>query len=243
MDIIPFADETFGEKENVPFKSFYQRALDHLRETTKPEYLRDEATGKKSDWGILFFAYDWLALNNVKSFMKVGGWDTFVSYYTTDCDMHGRFHMAGIKMPAVACGNIWDVAGPIDQNLLFRKIIDPENPPKTVAEMDKLPEDERGKQGYLDLIEAVRVQTDIKNHGEEERNSWQYKQQGGQGEPFYRDPQGFERALQMAIGAGVDTYHEKWGWDNCNLGDGHLKTEDAWQVEKNYDEPPKCPPV
>lgn len=239
MDIIPMAEERFGKDKDLPYKSFYQRAVDLLRETQGPDYLRDKNSGEKPDWGILFFAYDWLALNNVKTFMKMGGWDTFVSYYTTDCDMHGRFHMAGVKMPAVSCGKIEDVGGSIDLNLLFRKVIDPKQPPKNVAEMDKLPEDERGGQGFDDLIAAVRVQTDVKAHGDEERNSWQYKQQGGHGEPFYRDPQGFERALQMAIAVGVETYEEKWGFKGCNLGDGHMKVEDAWLVEKNYDEEPK----
>jgi len=92
------------------------------------------------------------------------------------------------------------------------------------------------------MLDAINTQVEVKAHGEEERNSWQYKQTGGQGEPFYRDPQGFEQALQMMIAAGVDTYHEKWGIDGCDLGAAGLKLEDAWKVEKSYVEPPnpKC---
>ena len=235
MDVLPITEERYedleGNKEK-PFKSLYMRAVERLKEAMKPEY---------PEWGIQFFAYDWLALNNVKSFLKVGAWDTFVSFYTTDCDMHGRFRMAGIGMPTADAGRINDVAGSIDLNLLFRRKIDPANPPKTAAELDKLPEDQRGKEGFDKLIEEVKVQQYLKNNGEEERNSWQYKQTGGQNEPFYRDPQGFEWALQRMIAAGVETYHEKWGYDSCDLGGAGLKLTDAWMVEKNYEEPPKCP--
>ena len=236
MDIIAVAEERY---EPTPYRSLYGRAVDRLREATSPDYLKDPNTGEKADWGIQFFAYDWLALNNVKSFLKVGAWDTMVSFYTTDCDMHGRFSMSGIKMPVADAGRISDVGGSIDLNLLFRRKIDPGKLPKTLAELDKLPEDERGGPGFDKLNEAVQVQIDVKTKGEEERNSWQYKQTGGKGEPFYRDPQGFEWALQRMIAAGVETYHEKWGHNDCNLGGAGLKAEDAWQVEKDYQEEPK----
>src|ERR1700760_1582951 len=97
--------------EGVPFRSLYGRAVDKLREATSPDYLRDPNTLEKRDWAIQFFAYDWLALNNVQSFVKLGGWDTFVSYYLTDCDMHSRFSMAGIHMPVADAGRIPDVGG------------------------------------------------------------------------------------------------------------------------------------
>lgn len=231
MDILALTEEKF---EETPFRSLYLRAVDKLREVTSPDYLRDPKTGGKSDWGIQFFAYDWLALNNVRSFMKVGAWDTFVSYYLTDCDMHSRFGMNDIKMPIADAGRISDVGGSIDLNLLFRRKIDPANPPRSMAELEKLPEDERGGKGFEELLEAIQVQVDVKAHGDEERNSWQYKQQGGQGEPFYRDPQGFERALQMAIACGVDTYKEKWGHRDCGLREAGLKPSDAWMVEHDW---------
>lgn len=236
MDVLAYTDEKW---EGKPFKSLYMRAVDKLREATAPDYLRDPKTGKKPDWAIQFFAYDWLALNNVKSFLKLGAWDTFITYYKTDCDMIERFHMAGVEMPVADAGKIADVGGSIDLNLLFRRKIDPENPPKTLAELSKLPEDERGGPGFEELIEAIKVQTEIKIHGEEERNSWQYKQQGGQGEPFYRDPHGFEKGLQMAIECGVQTYHEKWGHRECNLREAGLNLTDAWKVEHDWVDEPK----
>jgi hypothetical protein len=236
MDILALTEERY---EPTPFRSLYGRAVDKLREATSPEYMKNPDTGVQDEWGIQFFAYDWLALNNVKSFVKVGGWDTFVSFYTTDCDMHGRFHMSGIKMPVADAGRISDVGGSIDLNLLFRRKIDPKNPPKTAAELDGLPEDERGGKGFDDVIAAIKVQQDVKAHGEEERNSWQYKQQGGQGEPFYRDPIGFEHALQKMITCGVETYNEKWGHKGCDLIEARLKLSDAWMVEPDWPEDPK----
>ncbi|KAH8590316.1 hypothetical protein B0O99DRAFT_521660 [Bisporella sp. PMI_857] len=229
MDVLPIAEEAY---EGNPYKSLYVRALDKLKEVSSPDYLKNPETGVKDEWGIQFFAYDWLALNNVKSFLKVGAWDTFVSFYTTDCDMHGRFTMNNIKMPAVDAGRINDVGGSIDLSLLFRKKIDLANPPKTVAELDAIPEDERGGLGFEKLLAAVEEQKDVKKQGE--RNKWQYRQTGGKGEPFYRDPDGFEQALQMMIDTGVKTYQAKWGHKECNLPDVGLRPDDAWMVEKDF---------
>lgn len=236
MDILAFTEEKW---EGKPFLSLYQRALDKLREATSPEYLLNKDNGIKGEWAIQFFAYDWLALNNVKSFLKIGGWDTFISYYTADCDMHARFQMAGVLMPVADCGRIADVGGSIDLNLLFRRKLDRGNSLQTLGDLDSLPEDERGGTGFDKLVEAVKVQQGVKTRRGEERNQWQYKQTGGQGEPFYRDPQGFEKALQMVIATGVRTYREKWGWKTCDLHAGHLGLGDAWQVKKNYYETPQ----
>lgn len=123
------------------------------------------------------------------------------------------------------------VTGSIDLNLLFRRKIDPNNPPKTAAELNALPEDDRDGEGFEKIHQEITRMQEEKAHGAEERNAWQYQQTGGQGEPFYRDPQGFETALQMAIKNGVETYNEKWGHNGCNLNDAGLKVEDAWQVE------------
>lgn len=145
MDVIVLTDEKY---EKTPFRSFYLRAVDKLRDIMSPDYLR-QSDGTQAEWAIHFFAYDWLALNNVKSFMKVGAWDTFIGYYKTDCDMHSRFEMHGMHMPAENIGRISDVGSSIDLNLLFRRKIDPNNPPKTVEELNKLPRMTVGKQDSM----------------------------------------------------------------------------------------------
>ena len=231
MDIIALAEEKY---EGTPYKSLYVRALDKLKEVSGPDYLKDPATGHKPEWGIQFFAYDWLALNNVKSFMKVGAWDPFVSFYTADCDMHSRFTMHNIVMPVVDAGRISDVGGPMDLNLLFRRKINPLNPPKTLDELDKLPEDERGAAGFEMVVKAIQEQVEAKKTSKL-RNSWQTRQAGGKGEPFYRDPDGFAEGLEMLIQNGVRTYETKWGHKGCNLLEAGLKPSDAWMVEKDWE--------
>ena len=232
MDIIAITDEKY---EAEPFKSLYMRAVDKLREASSPDYLR-EPDGTKPDWAIHFFAYDWLALNKVSAFMKVGGWDTFISYYKTDCDMHSRFEMQGIKMPTADIGRIFDVGSSIDLNKLFRRKINPDSPPKTAEELNNLPEEERGKEGYDKLIELIDRTVDRKLSGKEgERNSWQVKQTGGEGEPFYREAQGFDFALKKQITCGEESYDEKWGHRDCQLTGAGLTWTDAWQVEHDWE--------
>ena len=234
MDVLALSEEQWPVKDGQ-FTGLYARAVDHLRLFSSSDYLRNSDTGQQQDWAIQFFSYDWLALNNVKSFLKVGAWDPFVSFYKADCDMHSRFRMHGIAMPVADTGRISDVACCADLNLLFRRKIDPSNPPKTAAELNDLPEDERGGEGFKQLTEHIDVLREKKTHGEEERNSWQYQQTGGKGDPFYRDPRGFEQALQMSIANGVKTYEEKWGHQTCDLIEGSLKLEDAWMVEHDWE--------
>ena len=66
------------------------------------------------------------------------------------------------------------------------------------------------------------------------RNSWQLKQRGGQGEPYYYDADGWEQALQMTIEAGVKINEEKWGHKGCDLIKGGLKQGDQWRVEHDF---------
>ncbi|KAJ8059245.1 hypothetical protein OCU04_012213 [Sclerotinia nivalis] len=208
LDVVALTEE---KCEETPFKSLYMRAVDKLREASSPDYLRDPETGEKTEWAIQFFAYDWLALNNVKTFMKHGAYDPFISYYKADCDLIERFRISGI---------------------------DPASPPKSLAELAGQPEDDRGGKGFEYLLEVLANQTENKLHGKEERNSWQYQQQGGQGEPFYRDPVGFEAGLQIAIEAGVQTYQEKWGHKECGLVGAGLQLTDAWKIEHDWIEKP-----
>ena len=74
-----------------------------------------------------------------------------------------------------------------------------------------------------------------KNEDPRGRNYWQAQQQGGQGEPFYRDSAGFEKALWMTIALGRKIYSEKWGHRDCDLAEMGLKPGDAWRVEKDGD--------
>lgn len=224
MDVIAVTEEHLNG-------SLHSRAHKILQDTLSPDYLLDPNTGVKNEWGIRFFAYDWLALNNVEAFMKIGGWDTFISYYTADCDMHERFSMDGIKMETADAGRIFDVGASIDLNLLFRKKAG--KVAKTGKEMDALEEDERGGKGYEDYIAKVEEAVQAKNN-KDGRNSWQGRQTGGEGEPFYRDPRGFQWNLEKAIETGVNSYQEKWGHTKCGLIAAGRVPSDAWKV--NHDD-------
>jgi len=224
----------------VPFKNLYARTVEILRATIAPDYLLNKETEEQPSWSICFFAYNWLALNNVKSFLKVGAWDTFVSFYLTDCDMHERFGMGGYKMEIADAGRISDVTGPIDLNLLFRRKTDPNNPPRRQRSWIGCQRTREGP-GFDAVVDAIQVVIEEKAHGEEEWNSWQVKQMGGQSEPFYRDPRGFYGGLEMMIQCGVSTYKEKWGHQDCGLRGAGLKPDDVWKVEHDWvdEDPPK----
>jgi hypothetical protein len=205
--------------------SFYSRAVEALQETLTPAWLGDQ-----KDWAIRFYAYDWLALNHVQAFIDLGGWDTFISYYTADCDMHERIKMENIKLATADAGNVSDVGTSIDLSLLFRKKIDPNFPPKTAAELDALEEDERAGKGYVQLTKAVQDAVEEKKSPDHIRNSWQGQQSGGKGEPFYREPHGFSDNLERVVQCGIQSYESKWGnHKGCGLPGFH--TEDAWMLE------------
>lgn len=96
------------------FATIYTHCVNELRNVTDPS--------SDPKWAIRFFSYDRLALVNVKAFVDVGGWDTFIPFYLTDCDMHERLTMNGWNQREVEVGYIWDVASSLDDLIvLYRK--------------------------------------------------------------------------------------------------------------------------
>lgn len=68
------------------------------------------------------------------------------------------------------------------------------------------------------------------------RNGWQTAQRGGRGEALYRDPDGFERGVQLLIETGRRVFAEKWGHRGCSILDRGLGLADAWRVERDWDD-------
>ncbi|CAD6441757.1 46150536-4742-477b-9dfa-0494c8f8d43e [Sclerotinia trifoliorum] len=100
------------------FQSLYDHCISALRNVTAP----NPETGVVKPWALEFFSYDRLALVNTDSYQKVGGWDTLIPFYGTDCDMHERLAMEGFEMGDWAAGAIWDVASSLDDlEVLYRK--------------------------------------------------------------------------------------------------------------------------
>ncbi|KAF7888536.1 uncharacterized protein EAF02_003077 [Botrytis sinoallii] len=100
------------------FQSLYDHCVSALRNVTTP----NPETGVVKPWALEFFSYDRLALVNTESYQKVGGWDTLIPFYGTDCDMHERLAMEGFEMRDWPAGAIWDVASSLDDlEVLYRK--------------------------------------------------------------------------------------------------------------------------
>jgi hypothetical protein len=70
--------------------SLYTRAVAILR------YLRQPAIPK---WAHHFFAYDHLTLVHRDAILDVGGWDTHIPFYATDCDMYDRLQVSSSTLP------------------------------------------------------------------------------------------------------------------------------------------------
>ena len=279
----PDVDVTSKDLKFDDFKSVYDNCVAALREVLATPDLR---------WAMRFFSYDRLALVNVSSFREIGGWDTMIPFYMTDCDMHARLEMAKFDIQERPAGSIYDVASSLDDLIvLYRKKSGPDgmaikeasfvDPNVQEAELaakaaaEKLPQksgkknptespkiiprrddasvkafEEAAKAGgrpapasnwvedtikssNFDAIERTldRMQGS-KNSGE--RNKWQSRQGGGKGEPFYRDSEGFETAIQMTIAHGRNIFSEKWGHRDCDIVAKGYKPEDAWRVDHDW---------
>ncbi|OLN83270.1 hypothetical protein CCHL11_03069 [Colletotrichum chlorophyti] len=113
------------------YQTIYDLAVKELNHTMRTDH----------KWGARFFAYDHLALVNPRAYEAVGGFDTFIPYYMTDCDMHWRLEEAGWSMNESTAGIIQDVASVLDDlRMLYREgdvpdgfgFTDPNPPPSKV---------------------------------------------------------------------------------------------------------------
>lgn len=261
MDVVALSFEDryqgFGrlgqEDDYKDFTSIYTLAVDALRKATSPSP-DPNASDPKKHWAARFFAYDRLALVNREAYEKVGGFDTAIPYYHSDCDMHDRLKMWGFEYNGpedVKAGYILDVAHNLDDLLVLYRKLDTVEPSFTIepqAPKDKSSEDSTspiprewisdtpGSARFLNLKEVAQNMTDYKDSfGGGGRNIRQDRQRGGKGEPYYRDPEGFERGIQMTMELGRQVYVEKWGYRNCGLLEVGRKKGDEWRVEKDWD--------
>ena len=243
MDTVVVSDE---EWDGTPWKPLYMRAVDALRETLDPA------------WGELatrWFAYDHLALVRTQAFVDVGGWDTMIPFYLTDCDMHERLWMRGFRIENAQAGKVWDVASSVDDlAMLYRrggdsvKLRKRNNTTQAEAEIQttetkpQSPAEEQGIQRssvlYHEVLRTLDTKQHEKNaHGGGGRNTWQARQVGGQGEPFYRDPEGFEESIVWLMEFGRKVFEGKWGRGGCNLRDVGMVEGDAWRVVPGWEDP------
>jgi hypothetical protein len=315
----PEIDVSKPDMEYKDFNSIYFQCITALHEVLNA---KDEKTGEPLRWAMRFFSYDRLALVNVTAFREIGGWDTQIPFYMTDCDMHARLEMANFNIEERPSGLVYDVASSLDDLIvLYRKrsgpngakipaakFIDPnviEAELKAIADAEEelkksgwgldddffphSPKETPSNRRYIfqhneevqeqkaeskrdpaplqgydpyasvkalenaataitpsgvweddtldsDLFKALTSTLDhmqgSKSSGN--RNNWQARQTGGQGDPFYRDSRGFEHAIQMTIEHGRHIFREKWGHRDCDIVAMGLKPEDAWKVEHDW---------
>jgi hypothetical protein len=296
------------------FVSLYANCVAALRSVLAP----DAITGEKKRWAQRFFSYDRLALVNVEAFLEVGGWDTLIPFYMTDCDMHARLEMAGYVVEELPAGLIFDVGCSLeDLVVLYRHtgegvpIVSWHDPNAVEAAAEKGGKERReesmgndplmeleGKVNesahkspsiaspnppdssstwasrnspsvsastiptpptslsssssssspykpdyahsplFIDLHRVLDGMQGSKGSSSRGRNTWQSRQTGGQGDPFYRDSEGFEKGILMTIEFGRQVFAEKWGHRDCNIAPIGMKASDAWNVDHDW-EPPK----
>ncbi|KAL9639223.1 MAG: hypothetical protein Q9164_001045 [Protoblastenia rupestris] len=254
------------------YRSLYQIAVDTIRESQSRDFERNPDTGEQKMWAIRFFAYDWFALVNAEAFQKIGGWDSMVSYYGTDCDMHSRIAMNDMTTPIADAADVFDVGSSLeDLEVLYRRrrirggrrsaaaaaaskekrkededsvsrssftntsttAINKPASPEILKYLEETEEDERGGPDWHALTEKLESMAQAKRE-DPYRNSWQLKQRGGQGEPYYYDADGWEKALQMTIDTGLKINEEKWGHRGCDIRGAGLKEGDQWMVEHDW---------
>ncbi|KAL8667102.1 MAG: hypothetical protein Q9202_001024 [Teloschistes flavicans] len=235
MDSPAVSDEEY-EEEGQDYKSLYMRAVTVLRETMRPEY---------GPLAARWFDYDRLSLVRTKAFVDVGGWDTLIPFYMTDCDMHERLWMKKFIIEDAKAGLIYDVASGIDDLEMFyvrgqlkgKRDEDGQNsPPEPPAPPPPVMKpDGRNSPAYHDLLKKLDEMQRSKNDAIAGRNTWQSAQQGGQGEPFYRDGDGFEQGISMTMNFGRDVFEAKWGRGPCNLREVGLTEDDAWRVVPGWE--------
>ncbi|TRX90138.1 hypothetical protein FHL15_009057 [Xylaria flabelliformis] len=113
------------------YRTIYENCLRELNHTLENE----------KRWAFRWFQYDHLTLVNRAALDAVGGWDSLMPYYGSDCDMNARLEMDGWTMRHRRVGIINDVSTVLeDLAVLYRdpnvlpSFIDPNPIPKEELE-------------------------------------------------------------------------------------------------------------
>ncbi|KXJ87895.1 hypothetical protein Micbo1qcDRAFT_124055 [Microdochium bolleyi] len=98
------------------YKSMYTLAIEELGRT-----MAAEKDWRAQRWATRFFAYDLLTLMNPRAVEDVGGWDSLIPYYYTDCDFYNGLWMRGWANKDVNVGVVSDVSTALDDlRVLYR---------------------------------------------------------------------------------------------------------------------------
>ncbi|KEY70540.1 hypothetical protein S7711_02698 [Stachybotrys chartarum IBT 7711] len=226
------------------YKTLYELCLAKLNTTVNSD----------ERWADKFFAYDHLTLVNRQAYDEIGGWDTFIPYYMTDCDMHSRLLMDKWTQQDAKAGIITDVNTAL-KNLraLYRdKSIEPDftdpNPPapppnsgegnnkdkRDVEENHDVAHNEDELVYWRKLRDKADHMFHYK-HGDRGRNTWQVGQRGGEKEPYYYPSRGIAESIDVLTEAGREVFRRKWGHRDCDLVTGAgLQVQDQWRVAPDW---------
>ncbi|KAI1330757.1 hypothetical protein F5Y16DRAFT_342024 [Xylariaceae sp. FL0255] len=252
QDVIVFSDEDVRKKDrdhdwdHDPFATIYERSIGLMRYLNGPDM---------PPWATHFFSYDHFTLVNRDAYLSVGAWDTHIPFHAADCDMYLRLHWAGFWQPQSESGLVFDVATAMtDIGALYRLPGshaafegDPvfatgsdRTRPHRAAEL-KREEDmydwvEKEGESFTHLVEVAERMQEVKwAYQGAFANKWQSRQDGGEGDPFYRDPEGFGHGFDTIQDAGMRVFADKWGHRGCDLLEIGIEGKDAWRLERDWD--------
>ncbi|KAI0470246.1 hypothetical protein F4859DRAFT_125603 [Xylaria cf. heliscus] len=121
------------------YRTIYENCLRELNHTLENE----------KRWAFRWFQYDHLTLVNRAALDAVGGWDSLMPYYGSDCDMNARLEMDGWTMRHRRVGIINDVSTVLeDLAALYRDpnvvptFVDPNPIPKEELEKVEQPHED-----------------------------------------------------------------------------------------------------
>ncbi|PQE05639.1 glycosyl transferase family 8 protein [Rutstroemia sp. NJR-2017a BBW] len=240
MDIIPitFEDDMHSEDDYAGHKTIYKHAVEVLRQAKSPDP-DPNASDPSKPWAMRFFAFDYLTLVNRAAFEAIGGFDTTIPFYNTDCDIKkgtGEASFTDQSRPediekARKMKEMEDLVAQSkeQEEAKNKRSLDTahsKDQPKWISDTPDSPD-------YCKLLDVARDLVQNKySTGADGRNTWQRQQTGGQGEPYYKNPDGFEKAIQMTINFGRSVYLEKWGTYDCALVAKGVTKEDEWKVRE-----------
>ena len=99
-------DIYFGGHQDTIILPLSDRPVDNFYNLTQ-QCLRN-ISAREPRWGVIYFHYDWLAAVRLQAFKDVGGFDTYIPHYWSDCDYYGRIKEAGYRSVDCIAGHVFD---------------------------------------------------------------------------------------------------------------------------------------
>ncbi|KAK6585063.1 hypothetical protein PZA11_001790 [Diplocarpon coronariae] len=237
MDVVALSfEENHSASDNIDvgYKSLYKLAAEALRNATSGSDMRSGDLSKT--WAIRFFSYDRLALVNTAAFETVGGWDSSIP--TSNTEPSFKFKGQAEEEEKELEAEREKEAAVEDSARLAKAAQAVSDKKLQIREAEQgfaWVSDKANSTTFEKLRTIVQKMEKHKSHfGGGGRLYWQVRQHGGQGEPYYRDPDGFQKGIQMMQDLGRGVYAEKWGHRGCDLVDSGRKKGDEWRVEKDW---------